>query len=124
MSGQPIRVIVVDDEPMVCAHLTTILGATPDIEAVDQAHDGAAAVEAVVRHKPDLVLMDLRMPGVDGIAAIERITMLRQPPCDRGADHLRRGSACAEGSAGGRGGSLLKSTPPEDLTELVRVAAN
>ena len=68
-----IRVVVVDDEPMVCAHLRTILGAAPDIEVVDEAHDGAAGVEAVVRNRPGVVLMDLRMPVLDGIAAIERI---------------------------------------------------
>jgi DNA-binding NarL/FixJ family response regulator len=119
-----IRVVLVDDEPMVCAHLTTILGAAENIEVVDQAYDGAAAVEAVVRHQPDLVLMDLRMPGVDGLAAIERIVLLREPPVivvltTFDADHhvlraLRAGAA----------GFLLKSTPPEDLIELVRVAAD
>jgi len=75
-----IRVVVVDDEPMVCAHLRTILGSSGDIEVVDEAHDGAAGVEAVVRSRPDLVLMDLRMPGVDGLTAIERIGKLANPP--------------------------------------------
>ena len=62
-----IRVVVVDDEPMVCAHLRTILGSAPDIEVVAEAHDGAAGVEAVVRSTPDVVLMDLRMPVMDGM---------------------------------------------------------
>ena len=75
-----IRVVVVDDEPMVCAHLRTILGSAPDIEVVDEAHDGAAGVETVVRNRPDVVLMDLRMPVLDGIAAIERIVKLANPP--------------------------------------------
>lgn len=119
-----VRVIVVDDEPMVCAHLRTILGAAGDLEVIDEAHDGAAAVEAVVRHRPDVVLMDLRMPGVDGLTAIARIAALRSPPVvvaltTFDADHyviraLRAGAA----------GFLLKSTPPEDLVELVRVAAD
>jgi DNA-binding NarL/FixJ family response regulator len=119
-----IRVVVVDDEPMVCAHLRTILGASGDVEVVDHAYDGAAALESVVRHRPDVVLMDLRMPGVDGLTAIERISALRHPPVvvaltTFDADHhviraLRAGAA----------GFLLKSTPPEDLVELVRVAAD
>ena len=75
-----IRVVVVDDEPMVCAHLRTILGSAPDIEVVDEAHDGAAGVTAVVRNRPDVVLMDLRMHVLDGIAAIERIVKLADPP--------------------------------------------
>ena len=75
-----IRVVVVDDEPMVCAHLRTILGSAGDIEVIDEAHDGAAGVEAVVRSRPDVVLMDLRMPGVDGLTAIERIGQLAHPP--------------------------------------------
>src|SRR5271167_3108840 len=68
-----VRVVVVDDEPMVCTHLRTILGSAGDIEVVDEAHDGAAAVEAVLRSRPDVVLMDLRMPGVDGLTAIQQL---------------------------------------------------
>jgi DNA-binding NarL/FixJ family response regulator len=118
------RVLVVDDEPMVCAHLHTILNSADDIEVVDRAYDGAAAVASVIRHRPDVVLMDLRMPGVDGLTAIERINALRDPPVivvltTFDADHyviraLRAGAA----------GFLLKSTPPEDLIDLVRVAAD
>ena len=75
-----IRVIVVDDDPMVCAHLRVILDAASDIEVVAEAHDGAEGVEAVIRYRPDIVLMDLRMPGVDGLTAIERIAALPAPP--------------------------------------------
>ncbi|THA27810.1 response regulator transcription factor [Streptomyces sp. RKND-216] len=118
-----VRVVVVDDEPMVCVFLRTILGSAGDIEVVDEAHDGAAGVEAVQRSRPDVVLMDLRMPGVDGLTAIERIGKLPDPPAvvvltTFDADHyvmraLRAGAA----------GFLVKSTPPEDLIGLVRVAA-
>ena len=118
-----INVVVVDDEPMVCAHLRTILGSAPDIEVVDEAHDGAAGVAAVVRSRPDVVLMDLRMPVLDGIAAIERIVKLSDPPVvvvlttfDADQYELR---ALRAGAAG----FLVKSTPPEDLIGLVRVAA-
>src|SRR5215475_8942949 len=75
-----VRVVVVDDEPMVCAHLRTILGSAPDIEVVDEAHDGAAGVEAVTRNRPDVVLMDLRMSvmrGTPGFTRFPYTTLLR-----------------------------------------------
>ncbi|MGW4940925.1 response regulator [Actinoplanes sp. NPDC004185] len=122
VSRQSTRVLVVDDDPMVCAHLRMLLEAQDDIEVVDQVYDGAAAVEAVIRHRPDIVLMDLRMPGMDGLAAIERISAMREPPVvvvltTFDADHyviqaLRAGAA----------GFLLKTTPPQDLVHLVRIA--
>jgi DNA-binding NarL/FixJ family response regulator len=118
-----VRVLVADDEPMVCAHLRTILGAADGVEVVATAADGAEAVEGVVLHAPDVVLMDLRMPGVDGVAAIARIVALPDPPpvvaltTFDGDEHVHR--ALRAGAAG----YLLKSTPPDDLVDLVRVAA-
>ena len=122
--GRPvIRVVVVDDEPMVCAHLRTILGSADDIEVVDEAHDGAAGVEAVVRNRPDVVLMDLRMPGVDGLTAIERIGKLAQPPVVVVLTTFDADQYVLRALRAGAAGFLVKSTPPEDLIGLVRVAA-
>jgi DNA-binding NarL/FixJ family response regulator len=118
-----IRVVVVDDEPMVCAHLRTILGSAPDIEVVDDANDGAAGVEAVVRSRPDVVLMDLRMPGVDGITAIERIGKLANPPVVVVLTTFDADQYVLRALRAGAAGFLVKSTPPEDLIGLVRVAA-
>jgi len=118
-----IRVVVVDDEPMVCAHLRTILGSAPDIEVVDEAHDGAAGVEAVVRNRPDVVLMDLRMPLLDGIAAIERIVKLAHPPVVVVLTTFDADQYVLRALRSGAAGFLVKSTPPEDLIGLVRVAA-
>jgi DNA-binding NarL/FixJ family response regulator len=118
-----IRVVVVDDEPMVCAHLRTILGSAPDIEVVDEAHDGAAGVEAVVRSRPDVVLMDLRMPGVDGISAIERIAKLDERPVVVVLTTFDADQYVLRALRAGAAGFLVKSTPPEDLIGLVRVAA-
>ena len=118
-----IRVVVVDDEPMVCAHLRTILGSAPDIEVVDEAHDGAAGVEAVTRTRPDVVLMDLRMPVLDGIAAIERIVKLSNPPVVVVLTTFDADQYVLRALRAGAAGFLVKSTPPEDLIGLVRVAA-
>ena len=118
-----IRVVVVDDEPMVCAHLRTILGSAPDIEVVDEAHDGAAGVEAVLRSRPDVVLMDLRMPGVDGLTAIERIGKLAEPPTIVVLTTFDADQYVLRALRAGAAGFLVKSTPPQDLIGLVRVAA-
>ncbi len=119
-----ISVIVVDDEPMVCAHLRTILGSADDLDVIDEAHDGAAGVDAVVRGRPDVVLMDLRMPGVDGLAAIERISALPDPPAVVALTTFDADQYVLRALRAGAAGFLVKSTPPEDLIGLVRVAAD
>jgi DNA-binding NarL/FixJ family response regulator len=119
-----IRVVVVDDEPMVCAHLRTILGSAGDIEVVDTAQDGAEAVDAVLRQRPDVVLMDLRMPGVDGLTAITRITALPDAPAVVALTTFDADAYVIRALRAGAAGFLVKSTPPEDLIGLVRVAAD
>ena len=118
-----VRVVVVDDEPMVCAHLRTILGSAPDIEVVDEAYNGAAGVAAVVRNRPDVVLMDLRMPVLDGIGAIEQIGRLADPPVVVVLTTFDADQYVLRALRAGAAGFLVKSTPPEDLIGLVRVAA-
>ena len=124
MSRAPVvRVVVVDDEPMVCAHLRTILGSSGTIEVVEEAHDGAAGVEAVAATRPDVVLMDLRMPGVDGLTAIERIGKLAHPPAIVVLTTFDADQYVLRALRAGAAGFLVKSTPPEDLIGLVQVAA-
>jgi DNA-binding NarL/FixJ family response regulator len=118
-----VRVVVVDDEPMVCAHLRTILGSAPDIEVVDEAYDGAAGVAAVVRNRPDVVLMDLRMPMLDGIGAIEQIGRLADPPVVVVLTTFDADQYVLRALRAGAAGFLVKSTPPQDLIGLVRVAS-
>ncbi|WP_431936126.1 response regulator [Micromonospora sp. RP3T] len=118
-----IRVLVVDDERMVCAHLRTILTSAPDLMVVGEAYDGADGVEATVRLRPDVVLMDLRMPGVDGMRAIERIGQLPTPPRVLALTTFDLDEYVLGALRAGATGFLLKSTPPEDLLDLVRVAA-
>lgn len=118
-----VRVVVVDDEPMVCGFLRTILGSAEDVEVVDEAYDGAAGVDAVVRNRPDVVLMDLRMPGTDGLTAIERINGLAEPPPVVVLTTFDADQYVLRALRAGASGFLVKSTPPEDLIGLVRVAA-
>jgi DNA-binding NarL/FixJ family response regulator len=123
MNGHVIRVVIVDDDPLVCAHLRTILQAADDIEVVDVAHDGAAAVEAVIQHRPDLVLMDLRMPGVNGLAATRRIIALTSPPAIVALTTFDADQYVLAALRAGATGYLLKSTPPRDFVSLVRLSA-
>ena len=122
--GTPVvRVVVVDDDPLVRAGLRMILGADPTIAVVAEAGDGAAAVAVVAREAPDVVLMDIRMPGTDGLIATQRLR-------DRGerarvivlttfdADEMVL-TALRCGAAG----FLLKDTPPAELVRAVRRAA-
>jgi DNA-binding NarL/FixJ family response regulator len=116
------RVVVVDDEPMVCAHLRTILTAA-GLEVVGEARDGAGAVEAAGRLAPDVMLIDLRMPGVDGLTAIERIATLRRPPRMVALTTFDLDEYVLRALRAGAVGFLVKSTSPEDLADMVRVAA-
>jgi DNA-binding NarL/FixJ family response regulator len=118
-----IRLVLVDDEPMVCAHLTTILEQADDITVVGTAHDGAEAVEVVTGTRPDLVLMDLRMPGVDGLTAIERIAQADDAPPVVALTTFDADEYVLQALQLGAAGFLIKSTPPQDLVGLVRVAS-
>ncbi|OAR22069.1 DNA-binding response regulator [Streptomyces sp. ERV7] len=118
-----IRVVVVDDEPMVCVFLRTILDSAEDLEVVDQAYDGASGVEAVRRGRPDVVLMDLRMPGMDGLTAIEHITKFARPPHIVVLTTFDADQYVLRALRAGASGFLVKSTPPEELIGLVRTAA-
>lgn len=78
--AEPITVLLVDDEPLVRHGLRTILETEPDVQVVAEADDGAQALTLTRQFIPDVVCMDVRMPGVDGITATERILRLQAPP--------------------------------------------
>jgi DNA-binding NarL/FixJ family response regulator len=118
-----IRVLIADDERLVRAGFRMILGAEPDIQVVAEARDGREAIDAVRRHKPDVVLMDVRMPGIDGLAATREITMVTAPPrvivlTTFDLDEYVYGALRA-----GASGFLLKDAPETQLLAAIRAAA-
>ena len=118
-----ISVLLVDDEALVRAGLRMILETTEDITVVGEAGDGRAAVEAVKRDRPDVVLMDVRMPAVDGLAATATIRALPDPPSVVVLTTFDTDDAVFRALEVGATGFLLKDTPPPELLRAVRLAA-
>ena len=118
-----VRVVLVDDDPLVRAGLRMILGGAPDLDVIAEASDGQDAVDVVLREAPDVVLMDIRMPRMDGLAATRRLLDRGTPARiivlttfdtdDMVVTALRYGAA----------GFLLKDTSPADLVDAVRRVA-
>lgn len=73
MSGLPLRTVIVDDEPLARDRIATLLAAEPDMEVVAQCGDGEVAVAAIRAHQPDIVFLDIQMPGSDGFSVLERV---------------------------------------------------
>ncbi|WP_157254932.1 response regulator [Nonomuraea typhae] len=119
-----IRILLADDDPMVRRHLKAILGSSTEIEVVGEARDGAEAVEEVLRNQPDVVLMDLRMPGVDGITATREITALATPSAVIALTTFDSDEHVLGALEAGAAGFLVKATPAEELLNLVKVAAD
>jgi DNA-binding NarL/FixJ family response regulator len=118
-----IRVVVVDDEQLVRSGLRMILESAGDVEVVGEAADGGAAVEQVRLHRPDAVLMDIRMPAMDGLAATREITALPDPPKVVMLTTFELDEYVHAALENGAVGFLLKDIPPRDLVQAVRTVA-
>lgn len=114
-----IRVLVVDDQELVRAGLRTILESGGDISVVGEAPDGAAAIDATARLRPDVVLMDIRMPRMDGVEATRRMPDARVVMLTT-FDH---DEYVVEALRAGASGFLVKDAPSEELLRAVRVVA-
>jgi len=118
-----IRVVVVDDEQLVRSGLRMILESAGDVEVVGEAAEGGAAVEQVRLHRPDAVLMDIRIPAMDGLAATREITALPDPPKVVMLTTFELDEYVHAALENGAVGFLLKDTPPRDLVQAVRTVA-
>jgi DNA-binding NarL/FixJ family response regulator len=118
-----ILVLLVDDEALVRAGLRMILETADDVTVVGEAEDGASALDAVGRDRPDVVLMDIRMPKLDGLAATAAIRARPQPPAVVVLTTFDSDDEVFRALEAGATGFLLKDTPPAELLRAVRLAA-
>lgn len=119
----PVRVLIVDDDPLVRGALSMILGGVPDLTVVGEATDGAEVPAAVAAHAPDVVLMDIRMPRVDGLAATETLRATAEPPEVLVLTTFDADEQVLRALRAGASGFLLKDTPPAEIVAAVRRVA-
>jgi len=127
VTESPIRILIVDDDPLVRSGLALILGGAPTLLVVAQAADGSAGLAAVAEHRPDVVLIDIRMPVMDGIEATAALMAQKSAPSDPpriivlttfdADDYVMRALAA------GANGFLLKDTAPADIVEAIHKVA-
>ncbi len=118
-----LRVLLVDDDPLVRTGLSMILASTPDIEVVAQAGDGDEAVRQVTLHNPDVVIMDIRMRRMNGLAATAAVAALPRAPKVLILTTFDLDEYVYEALAAGASGFLLKEGSPKEIIEAVRVVA-
>ena len=118
-----IRIVVADDQALVRAGFTKLLEAEHDLRIVAQASDGLEAIEAVLRTRPDVVLMDIRMPRLDGIEATRRMRAREHAPRVIMLTTFDLDEYVYDALKAGASGFLLKDAPPEQLVAGVRIVA-
>ena len=118
-----IRVLVVDDDALVRAGLSMVLAGAEDIVIVGEATDGNDVAHAVSEHEPGIVLMDIRMPGMDGLAATELLRAQDDPPEVIVLTTFDADEYVLRALRAGASGFLMKHTPPADIIRAVRAVA-
>lgn len=119
-----VTILIVDDDPLVRAGLRLILGGSPSLQVVGEGSDGDEAVDLVTEHRPDVVLMDIRMPRVDGLEATRRLQALPEPPRIIVLTTFDSDDLVLRALTVGADGFLLKDTPPPRMVEaILQVAA-
>ncbi len=122
-AGTPVRVLLVDDQELILAGLRGILRPAFGFEIVGQLTDGAGVVRAAETLHPDVVVMDVRMPGVDGVSATARLQEVPGSPPVLMLTTFSEDEALAGALRAGAAGFLLKGVPAEDLQRAVRTVA-
>ena len=118
-----IRVLIVDDDPLVRSALSLMLGGQPDLVLVGEAGDGAEALGIVERERPDVVLMDIRMPVMNGLDATKAMLQLPQAPSVIVMTTFNGDEYVVEAVAAGADGFLVKDTPAPEIVGAIRRVA-
>ncbi|ACU35958.1 response regulator transcription factor [Actinosynnema pretiosum subsp. pretiosum] len=118
-----VKVLLLDDEELVRGGIRLILESDPDLRVVAEAPDGSDVLDLVERHRPDVVLTDVQMPGVDGLEVVRRVTALPDAPAVVVLTTFDLDEYVHSALRGGATGFLLKDTPPRDLVRAVHVVA-
>ncbi|MFI6282337.1 response regulator [Streptomyces sp. NPDC050988] len=119
----PIRLLLVDDDPLVRAGLSFMMGGADDLEIVGEAADGSEVEALVDRTRPDVVLMDIRMPTVDGLTATERLRIRKDAPQVIVLTTFHADEQVLRALRAGAAGFVLKDTPPAEILDAVRRVA-
>ncbi len=119
----PVTVLVVDDDELTRTGLRTLLSAKPDVDVVGEADDGAEVVAAVTRLRPDVVLMDVRMPLVDGIEATRRLRALPDPPKVVVITTFENDEYVWDALRAGASGFIRKRAPSQQIAHAIRLVA-
>ncbi|PZE65443.1 MULTISPECIES: response regulator transcription factor [unclassified Curtobacterium] len=123
MAADDLTIVLADDQELVRAGFRVILESEPGFRVVGEAADGAGAVEAVQQLRPDVVCLDVQMPGVDGLEAARRIAALPDPPAVLILTTFDSDDALFQALEAGASGFLLKNASPERLIDAVLTVA-
>ncbi len=123
VSDGPIRVVLVDDDPLVRAGLGLMLRGAAQLEIVGEAGDGAQGLEVIARTHPDVVLMDIRMPRMDGLTATQHLSQRPDPPKVIVLTTFDADEYVVRALAQGANGFLLKDTSPSRIVEAIQKVA-
>ena len=117
-----IRVLLVDDDPLVRSGLRLMLAGFSDVDVMGEVGDGTGVLDAVQRSRPDVILMDLRMPGLDGIAATQAVRQIPDPPNVIVLTTWDVDDAVVRSIEAGATGFLLKSASPQEIVTAIRAS--
>jgi DNA-binding NarL/FixJ family response regulator len=121
--SERIRILIVDDDPLVRSGLRMMVAGAQRLDVVGEASDGSEVLAAVDAHHPDVVLMDLRMPRVDGLAAMELLRQQPRPPEVIVLTTFDADELVLRALRAGAGGFLLKDTPPAEIVRAIELVA-